>query len=98
MSMERKIGRITHYFRQLGVAVLQLDEGVAVGDTLHIRGHTTDFSQPVTSLEVDHRKLLAVGPGADVALKVDARVRAGDIVWKRVELEPAERAFGALEA
>lgn len=79
--MEKRIGQITHYFNRIGVAVLELEEGLKVGDTIHISGHTTDFSQQVWSMEVDHRKMQEVGPGADVALKVSERVREGDSVY-----------------
>lgn len=92
--MEKRIGAVTHYFSRLGVAVLQLDDGLAVGDTVHIHGHTTDLTQPVVSMEVEHRKLLEVGPGADVALKVDDRVRAGDAVYKVLEPERVLSGFG----
>jgi putative protease len=80
--MEKEIGRITHYFNRLGVAVLELTEGLKVGDVVHILGHTTDFTQPVWSLEIEHRKIQAVGPGADVALEVSDRVRRGDRVYR----------------
>lgn len=92
--MEKHIGRITHYFGHLRVAVLALDDGLAVGDTVHIVGHTTDFTQIVGSLEVQHRKLQAVGPGADAALAVDERVRVGDVVYKVVHEEGIPSGFG----
>lgn len=79
--MEKQIGQVTHYYNRIGVAVLELNEGLKVGDTIHIVGHTTDFTQRVESLEVDHRKLQSVGAGADVALKVADRVRQGDKVF-----------------
>jgi len=80
--METRIGRVTHYFNRLGVAVLDLGEPLKVGDAIRIEGHTTDFSQPVWSLEIDHRKIETVGPGADVALKVIEPVREGDLVYR----------------
>ena len=80
--MERAIGQITHYFNRIGVAVLALDEGLKNGDRVHIAGHTTDFTQTVESLEVEHHPVEMVGPGAQVALKVDAPVRPGDVIYK----------------
>jgi putative protease len=80
--MEKYIGKVTHYFPRIGVAVLELEDGLTVGDTVHISGHTTDFIQLVKSMEVEHRKLQAVGAGADVALKVEERVRKADKVYK----------------
>ena len=80
--MEKYIGKVTHYFTGIGVAVLELEDGLAEGDTVHISGHTTDFIQQVKSMEVEHRKQQAVGAGADVALKVEERVRKDDKVYK----------------
>ena len=80
--METRIGRITHYYNRIGVAVLELSDELKVGDVVHIRGHTTDFTQPVESMEIDHQKVDSVGPGSDVALKVVQRVRRGDAVFK----------------
>jgi hypothetical protein len=51
----QRIGVVTHYYSQLSVAILRLESGtLRVGDVIHIRGHTTDFSQKVESLEVNH--------------------------------------------
>ena len=86
--MEKYIGKVTHYFTRIGVAVLELEDGLAVGDTVHICGHTTDFVQQVESLEVEHRKLQAAGAGADVALMVEERVRSGDKIYKVTDEAP----------
>lgn len=86
--MEKYVGKVTHYYTRIGVAVLELEEGLTVGDTVHICGHTTDFSQRVESMEVEHRKLQAVGAGADVALKVEERVRSGDKIYKEIDQAP----------
>ncbi|PKO23741.1 MAG: hypothetical protein CVU38_02630 [Chloroflexi bacterium HGW-Chloroflexi-1] len=80
--MEKQIGQVTHYFNRLGVAVLDLTDGIKVGDNLHFLGHTTDFTQTVWSMEIEHRKVQAVGPGADVALEVVEPVRQSDHVYK----------------
>ena len=83
--MEKYIGEVTHYYSRIGVAVLELEDGLTVGDMVHLSGYTTDFIQQVKSLEVEHRKLQAVGAGADVALKVEERVRKGDKVYKVID-------------
>lgn len=79
--MEKRIGEVTHYFSRIGVAVLQLDEGLTIGDEVHIKGRTTDFQQKVESMEVDHHQVQTVGPGASVAIKMHDRVRCGDSVY-----------------
>lgn len=76
--MERRIGEIIHYFNKIGVAVLDLRDDLSVGDQIHVIGHTTDLIQTVESMEIDREKVDAAGPGDDVALKVEARVREGD--------------------
>jgi putative protease len=80
--MEVKTATITHYYNKIGVAVLKLEDELQVGDKIHILGHTTDFEQLITSMEIDHKKVESVGPGDDVALKVRAKVRGGDTVYK----------------
>jgi hypothetical protein len=79
--MEKRIGRVTHYFNRIGVAVLDLSEELKLGDFVRIEGHTSEFIQCVCSMEIDHRKVQVVGPGAEVALKVDEPARAADVVY-----------------
>lgn len=83
--MEKRIGQITHYFKRIDVAVLELSGGLMVGDVVRIHGHTTDFTQRVESMEIEHQKIQSAGPGAEVAIKVIERVRRGDVVYKIVE-------------
>ena len=80
--MEICVGKVTHYFSHLQVAVLELNGELKVGDTILITGHTTDFTQPVTSMEIEHQSVQTVRPGMDVALRVIEPVRKGDQVIK----------------
>lgn len=80
--MEIRIGEVTHYYNNIGVAVLKLTGELKVGDTIHFRGATTEFTQPVASLEIEHQKVESVGPESEVALKVTQRVRRGDRIFK----------------
>lgn len=91
--MEAEVGRITHYYSHLKVAVLKLTDSVKLGDEIHILGHTTDFTQRVFSMQVDHREVLWVHPSDDVALKVIEPVREHDIVYRILETMP-EPQFG----
>jgi putative protease len=88
--MEQRIGEVTHYYNHLSVAVLELEDELKAGDTIHILGHRTNFSQPVKSMEIEHRRVQAVGPGAEVGLKVIDTVRKGDAVYKVTEEEKIE--------
>jgi hypothetical protein len=83
--MEERIGRVTHYYNRIHVAVLDLNGELNVGDVICIHGRITDFTQAVDSLEIEHQKVESVGPGAEVALKVIDRVRKGDAVYKVTE-------------
>ncbi len=91
--MEVEIGRVTHYYSHLNVAVLKLSAGLKVGYRIHILGHSTDFVERITSMEVNHHTVITVDPGADVAIKVIEPVHEHDIVYRVFEptreLQPA---------
>ncbi len=79
----KPIGFVTHYFGEPSVAVVKLKTGtLRIGDTIHIRGHTTDFEQKVESLQVDHAPVTEVGPKDDFGMKVTGPVREHDVVYK----------------
>ena len=83
--MELEIGRVTHYYDHINVAVLKLDENLKLGDLIRITGHSTDFMQRVTSMEVEHHTILWVKPGDNVAIKVLEPVHEHDVVYRVVE-------------
>jgi len=80
---EERIGVVTHYYNHLSVAIVRLESGrLHLGDTVHIRGHTTDFTQRVESLQVEHAMTTDVGPNDDFGLKVVEAAREHDVVYK----------------
>ncbi len=80
---ERLVGAVTHYFNGPGVAVVEVTEGpLHVGDKLHFLGHTTDFTETVTSMEVDHKKVDEATPTEEIAIQVIERTRPHDQVFK----------------
>ena len=80
---EERIGVVTHYYSHPSVATIRLESGtLRVGDMVHIRGHTTDFSQKVESLEVNHAPATEVGPNDDFGLKVVEHTHEHDVVFK----------------
>jgi len=79
---DKRVGKVTHYFDHLNVAVLALTEGIRVGDTLHFQGHSTDFTQAITSLQIEHKAVESAKPGEDVAMKVEQRVHPNDAVFR----------------
>ena len=81
--MEKLIGKVTHYFNKINVAVLQITDGeLAVGDTIHIKGHTTDFTQQISSMQVEHEQIEKAKKGDDIGVKVDNKVHEHDEVYK----------------
>jgi hypothetical protein len=77
-----RIGVVTHYFSNISVAVVKIESGrLRVGNTIHIRGHTTDFKQRIDSLQVDHKPVPEVGPSDDFGLKVSQHAREHDVVY-----------------
>lgn len=80
---EKLIGSVTHFFKGPSVAVVKVTEGeVAVGDEIHFVGHTTDFTERVTSMEVDHKKVERAAVGDEIAIQVVDRARPHDQVYK----------------
>jgi putative protease len=84
-KMEERIGKITHFYNRIRVAVLEISGELKVGDVVHFVGRTTDFTQGVKSMEIEHQKVESAGAGTEVALKVISRVRKGDSVYKVTE-------------
>jgi len=76
------IGLITHYFPKVNAGVLKLKAPLAVGATIRIKGHTTDFTQNITSMELDHVVISSAKKGQEIGLLVDSRVRQHDVVYK----------------
>jgi len=78
-----RIGVVTHYYGTPMVAIVKLEAGtLRVGDTIHIRGHTSDFSQRVESIQVEHAAVNEVGPQDDFGIKVIGHAREHDVVYK----------------
>ena len=83
---EQLVGTVVHYFKGPSVAVVRVTEGeLAVGDRIRFHGHTTEFTEQLTSMEVDHRKVERATIGQEVAIQVTDRVREHDQVLKVTE-------------
>lgn len=76
------LGEITHYFPKVRAAVIKLIEPLAVGDKIKVKGHTTDFTQTVTSLQIDRVAISQAKKGDEIGFMVQSRVRRGDRVTK----------------
>ncbi len=81
--MEKKlVGKIAHYFTKIGVGVIELSDELKVGDRISIEGATTNLQQTINSMEIEHENVQSASAGQSIGLKVEQRVREGDIVYK----------------
>lgn len=77
------IGKVVHYFSNIGVAVIGLSAPLTVGDTIRIvGGENTDFTQTVDSMEIEHKKIEKGNSGDEIGIKVNEKVREGYKVYK----------------
>lgn len=82
---EQLVGTVIHYFKGPSVAIVRLTEGeLAVGDRVRFHGHTTEFTEEVTSMEVNHQKVQVAKAGEEVAIQIVDRARPHDQVFKVV--------------
>ncbi len=80
---EQLVGTVIHFFKGPSVAVVKVSEGeLALGDEIHVLGHTSDFTEKIASMEVDHQKVETAKQGDEVAIQVVARARPHDQVFK----------------
>jgi hypothetical protein len=83
---EVEIGKVSHYFSKAGVAAIQITQDVLrVGDTIHVKGHTSDFSQKIDSMQVDNQPVPEAAAGQLIGLRVKDHAREHDLVYRVVE-------------
>ncbi|MEM2922564.1 MAG: translation elongation factor-like protein [Candidatus Bathyarchaeia archaeon] len=78
----KEVGRVTHYFTRINVAVVELSDKLSVGDKILIQGSTTNIEQTVDSMQIEHVNVASAQGGQSIGLKVKGRVREGDKVYK----------------
>ena len=80
---EKEIGKVAHYFDKIDVAAISITDGdLLIGDTIHIKGSTSDVTAVVESMQMDHQSVKKVSKGDDVGVKVVEKVRGHDTVFK----------------
>ena len=79
---EERVGVVNDYFARIGVAGIDLEGTLRVGDTIHIKGHTTDLELVVESIQVEHAQVPEAKAGDPIGVKVSDRCRGGDVVYK----------------
>ena len=81
-TKEKVVGIVTHYFPKVSAGVIKLKAPLALGDNIKIKGHTTDFTQTVTSMQINHVPIQKAKRGEEIGLLVNSRVRKNDLVYK----------------
>ena len=84
--MDKKpVGKITHFFDKISVAVIELSDSLKVGDKISIEGNEQQFEQQVDSMQIEHDSVQEAKKGQAVGLKVSQPVKENDKVFKIVE-------------
>ncbi|MEM7815769.1 MAG: translation elongation factor-like protein [Candidatus Aenigmatarchaeota archaeon] len=79
---KKLIGRVTHYFDKIGVAVIELSDTLNEGDRISIEGNVTNIQQTASSIQIDRKPVQSAGKGQSVGLKVEGKAREGDKVFR----------------
>ncbi len=79
---KKLVGKISHYYSKIGVAVVELGDTIKVGDEISIEGSVTQVRQKVSSMQIEHQNVQSAGIGQSIGLKVETRVREGDLVYR----------------
>ncbi len=79
---EKQIGTITHYYGHLRVGIIELQDVLKIGDTVHIKGHTDDFTEAVESMQIEHANVTEAKAGDIIGIKVTQKVHPHDKVYK----------------
>lgn len=79
---EKEIGKITHYYDHIGVGIIELSDVLKVGESIHIKGHSADFTQSVDSIQIEHAGVPEAKPGDVIGIKVAQKVHPHDKVFK----------------
>ena len=82
MSEKKLVGKVTHYFSKIGVAIIEVSSTLKVGDEISIEGTATNLTQKVDSMQIEHKNVEHAKKGESVGMKVADRVREGDMVFK----------------
>jgi len=82
MEEKKLIGKVTHYYSKIGVAIVELEDDLEYGDQISIEGATTNIQETVDSMQVEHEAVKMAHRGDAIGLKVPDKVRPGDVVYK----------------
>jgi len=78
-----KIGKVSHFYDKIGVAIVELDAPLALGDKIKfVRGGEDLFTEVVDSIQIEHEKVDSAKKGDVVGLKTNEAVKEGAEVFK----------------
>lgn len=79
---EKEIGKITHYYGHLSVGIIELSDALRLGETIHIKGHSSDFTQSIDSMQIEHANVPEAKSGDVIGVKVIQKAHPQDKVFK----------------
>lgn len=80
--MEKEIGFVEHFFGHLSVAAIKITDGeLKIGDTVHVKGRTTDFNEEIKSMQINKRDIQVAKKGDDIGVKMEGKCREHDKVY-----------------
>lgn len=79
---EQEIGKIAHYYGNISVGIIELLDTLKVGETIHIKGHSSDFTQGVDSMQIEHTTVSEAKTGDSVGIKITQKAHPGDSVFR----------------
>jgi len=79
---EKEIGKITHYYGHLSVGIIALSDTLKLGETIHIKGHSSDFTQSIDSMQIEHADVPEAKSGDAIGIRVAQKVHPHDKVYK----------------
>jgi len=83
MDTLEEVGKVSHYFSRIGVAIVELKAPLSVGDQVLVKGPTSDFEQVIESMQIEHVNVSTAKKGDSIGLKVNKLVKPNDIVYKK---------------
>lgn len=85
MAEEKLIGKISHFFGNISVGIIELADTLKAGEKIHIKGSSTDFEQAVDSMQIEHQNVDSAKSGDAIGIKVAQKVKENDQVYKVLE-------------
>ncbi|MFH1202448.1 MAG: hypothetical protein V1674_06125 [Candidatus Omnitrophota bacterium] len=79
---EQEVGSITHFYGHINVGIIELSDVLKVGDTIHIKGHSSDFNQTIDSIQIEHKDVPDAKAGDFIGIKLGQKVHPHDKVYK----------------